>query len=112
MFTNNSIISYIFIPQDMLGDDGVFLYPTFIDAAHIHYEIFYKLLNVVYLCLFNILEVPVTQCPLNLNSQGLPIGIQVNTIPLGIRYTTNLMTIHVCAKLLIPVINFPLMTEY
>uniref|UniRef100_A0A1B6DM41 Amidase domain-containing protein n=1 Tax=Clastoptera arizonana TaxID=38151 RepID=A0A1B6DM41_9HEMI len=63
--------------EEMLGDNGVFLYPTFVDAAHTHYEIFHKIFNVAYLCLFNLLELPVTQCPLNLNSQGLPIGMQI-----------------------------------
>ncbi|XP_075234495.1 fatty-acid amide hydrolase 2 isoform X2 [Lycorma delicatula] len=63
--------------RELLGSDGVFFYPSFPDPAHYHYQIFYKLLNASYLAIYNLLEMPVTACPLGLNSQGLPMGIQV-----------------------------------
>lgn len=63
--------------HELLGNDGVFFYPAFPDSAHYHYQIFYKLLNTSYLAIYNLLEMPVTACPLGLNSSGLPMGIQI-----------------------------------
>jgi fatty acid amide hydrolase 2 len=63
--------------QERLGDDAVVLFPTFPDVAHFHGEIYYKFLNVPYLLVFNSTEMPVTQCPIGLTSNGLPVGIQV-----------------------------------
>jgi fatty acid amide hydrolase 2 len=62
----------------MLGNDGVFLYPTFIDCANFHLEAYYKMLNLSYTMIMNALELPVTNCHVGMNKQGLPIGIQVN----------------------------------
>lgn len=62
----------------MLGNDGVFLYPTFIDCANFHLESYYKIFNISYTMIMNALEVPVTNCPMGMNERGLPIGIQVN----------------------------------
>lgn len=66
---------------ELLGKDGVFLYPTFVDCANFHLEMFYKLSNVTYTLIMNALEVPVTNCPVGMNGQGLPIGIQVVAAP-------------------------------
>lgn len=63
--------------QTLLGDNGVFLFPTFPEPAYLHNQIFYKFLNSSYCTAFNLAEIPSTACPLGLNSQGLPIGIQV-----------------------------------
>ncbi|XP_058799094.1 fatty-acid amide hydrolase 2 [Phymastichus coffea] len=63
--------------KDMLGDDGVFLYPTHPTAAPMHYESFVKPFNFSYTGIINVLGLPATACPLGLNKQGLPIGIQV-----------------------------------
>jgi len=53
------------------------LFPTFTQTALMHGEIYYKFLDVSYLVTFNATEMPVTNCPLGLSTQGLPIGIQV-----------------------------------
>jgi len=37
--------------------------------------------NWVYTAIFNVLEYPVTQVPLGLNPQGIPLGIQVVALP-------------------------------
>jgi fatty acid amide hydrolase 2 len=74
--------------QELLGEDGVFLYPTFVDCANFHLEIFYKLFNVTYTLIMNALEVPVTNCPVGMNGQGLPIGIQVVFHQLSSRFVT------------------------
>ncbi|XP_069688947.1 fatty-acid amide hydrolase 2-B [Periplaneta americana] len=65
----------------MLGNDGVFLYPTFIDGAHYHLESYYKILNISYTLIMNALEVPATNCPVGKNKHGMPIGIQIVTAP-------------------------------
>lgn len=63
--------------QNLLGNDGVLIYPTFPSAAHFPYEIFSKICDVSYMMIFNSLGLPVTQCPIGLNRNGLPIGVQV-----------------------------------
>ncbi|KAI5756468.1 hypothetical protein M8J77_025311 [Diaphorina citri] len=67
--------------RDMLGDNGVFLFPTFINSAHYHYQIHYKFLNYGYVGLFNLLEMPVTNVTVGLGSNKLPVGFQVATSP-------------------------------
>ncbi|KAJ8679442.1 hypothetical protein QAD02_015229 [Eretmocerus hayati] len=63
--------------KDMLGDDGIFLFPTHPTAAPLHYEPLVKPFNFSYTAIINVLGLPATACPLGLNQQGLPIGIQV-----------------------------------
>ncbi|PSN41553.1 Fatty-acid amide hydrolase 2 [Blattella germanica] len=63
--------------NDLLGEDGVFLYPTFVDTAHFHKELYFKLFSINYTMIMNALEVPVTNCPIGMSKKGLPIGIQV-----------------------------------
>ncbi|GAB1868875.1 Fatty-acid amide hydrolase 2 [Camponotus japonicus] len=63
--------------KDILGEDGVFLYPTHPTAAPMHYEPLIKPFNFSYTAIINVLGLPATACPLGLNKQGLPIGIQV-----------------------------------
>lgn len=60
-----------------MGDDGVFIYPTHPTAAPYHVEPVAKPFNVAYTAVFNVLGLPATHCPMGLNSEGLPIGIQV-----------------------------------
>ncbi|XP_029033097.1 fatty-acid amide hydrolase 2 [Osmia bicornis bicornis] len=63
--------------QDILGEDGVFLYPTHPTAAPLHHEPLIKPFNFSYTGIINVLGLPATACPLGLNKEGLPIGIQV-----------------------------------
>ncbi|XP_071558118.1 fatty-acid amide hydrolase 2-B [Temnothorax nylanderi] len=63
--------------KDILGEDGVFLYPTHPTAAPMHHEPLCKPFNFSYTAIINVLGLPATSCPLGLNKQGLPIGIQV-----------------------------------
>lgn len=63
--------------RDLLGDDGVFLYPTHPTAAPYHNEPLVKPLNFAYTGIINVLGFPATHCPMGLNSEGLPIGLQV-----------------------------------
>ncbi|XP_017783277.1 PREDICTED: fatty-acid amide hydrolase 2-like [Nicrophorus vespilloides] len=66
---------------NILGDDGVFIYPAFPATAHFHDQIYSKFLNTAYLGIFNVLGFPVTICPLGVDTKGLPIGIQVVAKP-------------------------------
>ncbi|XP_040853747.1 fatty-acid amide hydrolase 2 isoform X2 [Ochotona curzoniae] len=61
----------------MLGDDGVFLYPSHPTAAPKHHVPLTRPFNFAYTGVFNALGLPVTQCPLGLNAKGLPLGIQI-----------------------------------
>lgn len=63
--------------KDILGEDGIFLYPTHPTAAPMHNEPLFKPFNFSYTAIINVLGLPATACPLGLNKQGLPIGIQV-----------------------------------
>uniref|UniRef100_A0A671DPL5 Fatty acid amide hydrolase 2 n=1 Tax=Rhinolophus ferrumequinum TaxID=59479 RepID=A0A671DPL5_RHIFE len=62
---------------EMLGDDGVFLYPSHPTVAPQHHVPLTRPFNFAYTGIFNALGLPVTQCPLGLNDKGLPLGIQV-----------------------------------
>lgn len=65
--------------QQILGTNGVFLYPTFPTTAHRHFEIYHKLVDTSYMMVFNTLGMPVTNCMVRLDKESLPIGIQVRT---------------------------------
>jgi fatty acid amide hydrolase 2 len=68
--------------EEMLMDDGIFLYPTLNEAAIKHKTTVLKCSNpAIYTGIFSVLEMPVTQCPIGLNSQGLPKGLQIVTAP-------------------------------
>lgn len=62
---------------DLLGDDGVLLYPTHPTVAPFHNEPIMKPLNFSYTSVINVLLLPATHCPMGLNKNGLPIGVQV-----------------------------------
>ncbi|CAG9864822.1 unnamed protein product [Phyllotreta striolata] len=62
---------------DILGDDGVFLYPTHPTSAPYHNEPLIKPFNFSYTAVINILGLPATHCPMGLDKNGLPIGLQV-----------------------------------
>ncbi|XP_059210584.1 fatty-acid amide hydrolase 2-A-like [Centropristis striata] len=63
--------------EELLGTDGVLLYPTHPRVAPRHHHVLLRIYDVCYTAIFNTLRLPVTQCPLGLNQQGLPLGVQV-----------------------------------
>lgn len=67
--------------REVLGEDGVLLYPTHPKVAPYHNEPIFYPFNFAYTGLFNALAYPVTQCPLGLSSEGLPVGFQIVTTP-------------------------------
>ncbi|XP_055537891.1 fatty-acid amide hydrolase 2 [Wyeomyia smithii] len=61
----------------MLGDNGVFIYPTHPTVAPYHNEPIIRALNFSYTGIINVLGLPSTAVPLGLGREGLPIGLQV-----------------------------------
>ncbi|XP_067010947.2 fatty-acid amide hydrolase 2 isoform X2 [Anabrus simplex] len=66
---------------EKLGEDGVLLFPSSSMPAHYHYASLLRPYNFSYFCIFNALHLPVTQVPMGLNKDGLPVGIQVVAAP-------------------------------
>jgi len=66
--------------QEKLGDNGVLLYPSHPFPAVYHYSSILRPYNFGYWAIFNVLKLPVTQVPMGLSRDGLPLGIQVHTI--------------------------------
>ena len=60
-----------------LMGDGVLLYPPFTRPAPRHDWPMATPLDFVYTGIFNVLEFPVTQVPMGLSTEGLPLGVQV-----------------------------------
>jgi len=63
--------------QTLLSDDGILLYPSHPSTALTHHRPSLAPLNFSYTSIFNVLHLPVTQCPLGLDKNGLPLGIQI-----------------------------------
>ncbi|XP_051165523.1 fatty-acid amide hydrolase 2-A isoform X2 [Leptopilina boulardi] len=67
--------------EDLLGDDGVLICPTFSTSAFFHYEMLQNVYYSTFMTIFNSLGFPVTQCPMGLSENGLPIGLQIAAKP-------------------------------
>lgn len=63
--------------EDLLGTDGVLLYPSHPLLAPKHHYPLFMPFNFSYTGILNILGLPVTQCPLGLSKERLPLGVQV-----------------------------------
>ncbi|XP_015181501.1 PREDICTED: fatty-acid amide hydrolase 2-like [Polistes dominula] len=66
---------------DILGRNGVLIYPSAPFPAVHHYSSFLRPYNFSYFALFNVLKFPAIQIPLGLDYDGLPLGIQVIAAP-------------------------------
>lgn len=64
-----------------LGKNGILLCPTMPEVAPKHSTTCLKGVDVSFCGAFNVLGLPSTQVPVGFNSEGLPIGIQVLSIP-------------------------------
>lgn len=63
--------------ETLLGDDGVFILPaTSAPAVYPHQDLFFPD-SFNFLSVFNVLEVPVSACPVLRTSDGLPMAVQV-----------------------------------
>ncbi|MEW5738058.1 MAG: amidase [Myxococcota bacterium] len=63
--------------RSMLGPDTVLLYPPYPEVAPKHGRPMLFPTRFVYTGLFNLLGLPVTQVPMGLDAQGVPLGVQV-----------------------------------
>lgn len=66
---------------EMLGPDGVLLFPPHPLPAPRHGRPLLRPFRWVYTGIFNILKLPVTAVPAGLSSEGLPLGVQVAAAP-------------------------------
>ncbi|CAG2119065.1 unnamed protein product [Medioppia subpectinata] len=66
---------------EILGDDGILLFPTHPDSCVKLNATLFNSGNVCYTMAFNCLRVAITQVPLGLNSNRLPLGVQVIAKP-------------------------------
>uniref|UniRef100_A0A182TGM9 TFIIS N-terminal domain-containing protein n=1 Tax=Anopheles melas TaxID=34690 RepID=A0A182TGM9_9DIPT len=66
---------------DLLGTDGVFIYPGFPNTAHRHYRIFHKLVDTTYMMVFNTVGLPAASCMVGFDREKLPIGVQIVAAP-------------------------------
>lgn len=64
-----------------LGDNGVLLFPSYASTAPYHYVPFFRPFNFSTWAIFNVLKFPVTQIPIGLSKEGLPLGIQIVAAP-------------------------------
>jgi fatty acid amide hydrolase 2 len=65
----------------LLGTRGVLLYPSHTRVAPKHGTALLWPVQWGYTAVFNALGLPVTQCPLGLTEDGLPLGVQVVSAP-------------------------------
>ena len=63
-----------------LGPNGILLFPPYSRCAPKHRLPLLSPFDWQYTAVFNVLELPVTQVPLGLNAEGLPLGVQVASI--------------------------------
>uniref|UniRef100_A0A0K0FUP7 Fatty-acid amide hydrolase 2 (inferred by orthology to a human protein) n=1 Tax=Strongyloides venezuelensis TaxID=75913 RepID=A0A0K0FUP7_STRVS len=67
---------------NLLKDDGILLFPSFPTTAPYHNQPMFTPFNFSYTALWNVLGLPVVQCPMGLtrsinNPGGVPLGVQV-----------------------------------
>ena len=70
----------MFLLQELLGDNGVLIYPTFVSSAYYANESYMNIPNFMYLTIANVLGIPATHCTMGLDKQGLPVGLQVSNL--------------------------------
>ncbi|CAD1472436.1 unnamed protein product, partial [Heterotrigona itama] len=68
---------YMYAKQnELLGDNGVLIFPTFVSPALYPGESYMNICNIIYLCIANTLALPSTHCPMGINKANLPVGLQ------------------------------------
>ncbi|CAJ0593549.1 unnamed protein product [Cylicocyclus nassatus] len=65
---------------ELLGDNGILLFPSWPRTAPYHNQPVFAPFDLAYTGLYNALALPAITCPLGLDSEGLPLGVQVNGI--------------------------------
>jgi len=65
------------IVERLIGRDTIILFPSYMTVAPEHNIPLVYPIGMVLCGVWNISEFPVTQVPLGLNTEGLPLGVQV-----------------------------------
>ncbi len=65
---------------NQIGTNGIMLYPSYSRPAPKHKRPLLTPFDFAYTAILNMMELPVTQVPLGLNEEGLPLGIQVVSV--------------------------------
>ncbi len=65
---------------DLLGPSGVMLYPPYASVAPRHAFPLVPPVCWAYTAILNVMELPVTQVPLGLDANGVPLGVQVAAV--------------------------------
>ena len=65
---------------EQIGPRGVMLYPPHPRPAPFHYRAMLRPWYAAYTAILNVMELPVTQVPLGLNAEGIPLGVQVASV--------------------------------
>ncbi|EPB77839.1 Amidase [Ancylostoma ceylanicum] len=60
---------------ELLGYNGVLFFPSWPCPAPFHNEPLFSLLDTSYTAIFNALALPVIQCPMGLDANGIPLGV-------------------------------------
>ncbi|VDO64429.1 unnamed protein product [Haemonchus placei] len=66
---------------ETLGNNGILFFPSWSRPAPFHREPLFAVLNTAYTALFNALALPVVQCPMGLDKNGIPLGVQIVAAP-------------------------------
>lgn len=67
--------------EETIGKDGVMFFPSHPYPAPRHDAPLLRPFNWVYTAVLNVMTFPVTQAPLGLNHKGLPLGMQIASVP-------------------------------
>ncbi len=63
--------------NNLLGEEGLLVMPTHPRAAPLHQGTYLRPFDFAYAGVMNALQLPVTVAPVLINSQGLPVGVQL-----------------------------------
>ncbi|XP_017783283.1 PREDICTED: fatty-acid amide hydrolase 2-A-like [Nicrophorus vespilloides] len=67
--------------NEALGDNGVFIYPSFPSSAFGHYRTATRAYGICFSMIFNVMGCPSTQIPIGFDKSGMPIGLQIVAAP-------------------------------
>lgn len=66
---------------ETLGNKGLLFFPSWPTTIPFHNEPLFAMLDTSYTALFNVLALPAIECPMGLDTNGLPLGVQVVASP-------------------------------
>ncbi|KAJ1350233.1 hypothetical protein KIN20_005975 [Parelaphostrongylus tenuis] len=62
---------------EVLGDDGILFFPSWPQSVPYHHQSVFTPFDTAYTGVFNALALPVIECPMGLDTNGLPLGVQI-----------------------------------